>query len=201
MNKVGQTEMNMLWFFGIISFLEWNSTSINTDGTKFKLWAYPTTQVKFNLIYANNCVNGEQFKKKTTYIISGSVMHYTKNSFSRDGRSPTILPINSDVDFLGQRRGFSDKDLEKINKLYECNNGGNKGPVKPTVKPTPYQCKDNHELCPHWSKIGECRNNPNWMLVNCKQSCQQCGKQSFFHSMHLKLSFKVTMKTVINKIC
>lgn len=101
-------------------------------------------------------------------------MHYTRNSFSKDGRSPTIVPLSGDGDFLGQRIGFSEKDLIKLNKLYECSGGsGNEiSEIKPTV-PTS-DCEDNHELCGFWSKRNECSKNPNWMLVNCKKSCNQC---------------------------
>lgn len=105
-------------------------------------------------------------------------MHYTKNSFSKDGRSPTIIPNQGDADFLGQRVGFSDKDLEKLNKLYECNGQttGETTSMSPPVVIGGGQCMDNHQLCGYWSKRGECSKNPNWMLVNCQKSCNQCGE-------------------------
>ncbi|KAK6644309.1 hypothetical protein RUM43_000576 [Polyplax serrata] len=109
---------------------------------------------------------------------TGSVMHYTRNSFSRDGRSPTIIPRHGDGDFLGQRIGFSEKDLIKINKLYECGGGGQtieETTLKP-VQPTG-ECEDNHRFCSYWSRRGECSKNPNWMLANCKKSCNQCAKK------------------------
>lgn len=111
------------------------------------------------------------------FLHSGSVMHYTRNSFSRDGRSPTIIPRHGDGDFLGQRIGFSEKDLIKINKLYECGGGGQtieETTLKP-VQPTG-ECEDNHRFCSYWSRRGECSKNPNWMLANCKKSCNQCGE-------------------------
>ena len=103
-------------------------------------------------------------------------MHYTMYSFSRDNRSPTIVPRQPGIDFIGQRVGFSKIDLQKINRLYECSDN-EITPVKPTkpIKPEE-QCSDNHKYCSYWSKIGECGKNPSWMLVNCKKSCQQCGK-------------------------
>ncbi|TSR16002.1 Meprin A subunit beta [Bagarius yarrelli] len=50
----------------------------------------------------------------------GSMMHYSKNSF-RNGTEPTIvtnIPAFSDV--IGQRMEFSDSDLLKLNRLYNC---------------------------------------------------------------------------------
>ncbi|XP_034160039.2 meprin A subunit beta isoform X3 [Pangasianodon hypophthalmus] len=50
----------------------------------------------------------------------GSMMHYSKNAFS-NGTEPTIvtkIPAFSDV--IGQRMEFSDSDLLKLNRLYNC---------------------------------------------------------------------------------
>ncbi|KAF7657548.1 hypothetical protein LDENG_00025690 [Lucifuga dentata] len=49
-----------------------------------------------------------------------SVMHYSKNAF-RNGTGPTIvtkIPAFSDV--IGQRMEFSDSDLLKLSRLYNC---------------------------------------------------------------------------------
>ncbi|KAI8478774.1 hypothetical protein Bbelb_434910 [Branchiostoma belcheri] len=35
-------------------------------------------------------------------------------------------------------------------------------------------CADNDGGCPGWASIGECFNNPQYMLVNCRQSCGAC---------------------------
>lgn len=53
----------------------------------------------------------------------GSVMHYSAYAFSRNGR-PTIEPKDGSVrnSVLGQRQGFSSKDIEHINVLY-CDRG------------------------------------------------------------------------------
>lgn len=48
------------------------------------------------------------------------MMHYSKNAFS-NGTGPTIvtrIPAFSDV--IGQRMEFSDSDLLKLNRLYNC---------------------------------------------------------------------------------
>ena len=49
----------------------------------------------------------------------GSVMHYAPNAFAK-GYGPTIVPKSSSALVMGQRKGFSDIDVEKINRLYSC---------------------------------------------------------------------------------
>ena len=39
-------------------------------------------------------------------------------------------------------------------------------------------CIDDHEKCPQWSQMGECENNPNYMLRHCRRSCLQCPSQA-----------------------
>ncbi|NWI21207.1 MEP1B protein, partial [Crypturellus soui] len=49
-----------------------------------------------------------------------SVMHYSKTAF-RNGTEPTIVTNIPDfIDVIGQRMDFSDYDLQKLNKLYNC---------------------------------------------------------------------------------
>ncbi|XP_054439786.1 meprin A subunit beta [Pteronotus mesoamericanus] len=49
-----------------------------------------------------------------------SVMHYSKTAF-RNGTEPTIVTRISDfMDVIGQRMDFSDYDLLKLNRLYNC---------------------------------------------------------------------------------
>ncbi|KAI4899406.1 hypothetical protein NFI96_019939, partial [Prochilodus magdalenae] len=53
----------------------------------------------------------------------GSMMHYSKGAFST-GNEPTIvtkIPAFSDV--IGQRMEFSDSDVLKLNRLYNCTRG------------------------------------------------------------------------------
>lgn len=52
----------------------------------------------------------------------GSMMHYSKKAF-QNGTEPTIvtkIPAFSDV--IGQRMEFSDSDILKLNRLYNCSN-------------------------------------------------------------------------------
>lgn len=47
-----------------------------------------------------------------------SVMHYGPTGFSIDGQ-PTMIPKDPYAK-IGQRIGLSRKDIEKINRMYEC---------------------------------------------------------------------------------
>lgn len=54
-----------------------------------------------------------------------SIMHYTAYMFGKDRSRPTLLPKDRDVSLkdlgYGQMRAvFTDLDLQKINKFYEC---------------------------------------------------------------------------------
>ncbi|XP_074641340.1 zinc metalloproteinase nas-15-like [Tubulanus polymorphus] len=48
----------------------------------------------------------------------GSIMHYSKYAFSKNGK-PTMQPKDKSAS-IGQRRGFSQNDILKINRLYKC---------------------------------------------------------------------------------
>ena len=37
-------------------------------------------------------------------------------------------------------------------------------------------CADGYDACVGWANRGECRNNPDWMLKNCRLSCGVCKK-------------------------
>ncbi|XP_071078925.1 protein SpAN-like [Haliotis cracherodii] len=51
----------------------------------------------------------------------GSVMHYGSLYYSKDGKSPTILPKEDGVKgFMGQRDGLSFMDVKTANDLYGC---------------------------------------------------------------------------------
>lgn len=49
----------------------------------------------------------------------GSVMHYSAKAFSKNNQ-PTIKAKQTSTEQMGQREGFSKKDIEKVNKMYKC---------------------------------------------------------------------------------
>ena len=50
---------------------------------------------------------------------TGSIMHYSSRAFSRNGQH-TIVPVDPTMDpsELGQREGFSTRDLQHVQALY-----------------------------------------------------------------------------------
>ncbi|EPB78087.1 shTK domain protein [Ancylostoma ceylanicum] len=88
----------------------------------------PTAMITSSLIGAtlNLVFKADQFDKYSLQMIDhlntdydyGSVMHYASTAFSKNGK-PTIEPRKKGIE-IGQRVGFSDIDLYKINKLYNC---------------------------------------------------------------------------------
>lgn len=48
-----------------------------------------------------------------------SIMHYSQYAVSKNGL-PTIVPLNFNGSLLGQREKLSDKDILKINRMYNC---------------------------------------------------------------------------------
>jgi hypothetical protein len=48
----------------------------------------------------------------------GSVMHYGRKAFSVNGQD-TMVPKKQGVT-IGQRRGFSQIDIKRVNQLYNC---------------------------------------------------------------------------------
>ncbi|XP_020723542.1 zinc metalloproteinase nas-4-like [Bombus terrestris] len=81
--------------------------------------------IQWNNILNSHAGNFEKASKETTDAFGvgydyGSVMHYSANAFSRNGR-PTIVPKGVTKVQLGQREGFSKRDIQKIRKMYKCN--------------------------------------------------------------------------------
>ncbi|XP_076231132.1 zinc metalloproteinase nas-1 [Calliopsis andreniformis] len=82
-------------------------------------------RILWNNILSGHGGNFEKASKQTTDAFGvgydyGSVMHYSANAFSRNGQ-PTIVAKTSSKVQLGQREGFSKRDIQKIRKMYKCN--------------------------------------------------------------------------------
>lgn len=84
---------------------------------------------KFVIIRAQNIESGYEpnFDKAKSGTTSGfgvgydygSVMHYSSTAFSKNGQR-TIEAKTMSNDKMGQREGFSMRDIEKVNKMYKC---------------------------------------------------------------------------------
>nr|XP_061795493.1 meprin A subunit beta-like [Nerophis lumbriciformis] len=53
----------------------------------------------------------------------GSMMHYSKGAFSKGSESTIVTKIPAFADVIGQRMEFSDSDLLKLSRLYNCTRG------------------------------------------------------------------------------
>ncbi|XP_047494103.1 zinc metalloproteinase nas-4-like [Penaeus chinensis] len=113
----------------------------------------------------------------------GSIMHYGPYAFAKDRTKPTIIPRVTGAE-IGQRRGFSQSDVNKLMKLYNCANTGEITTEAPITHITTDTCADNNQFCDTWAAMGECNKNPTWMNVNCKKACKQCGKECPDHNEH-----------------
>ncbi|XP_033322886.1 hatching enzyme 1.2 [Megalopta genalis] len=81
-------------------------------------------RIQWNNILNGHAGNFEKASRQTTDAFGvgydyGSVMHYSAGAFSRNGQ-PTIVPKTATNIQLGQREGFSKRDIQKIRKMYRC---------------------------------------------------------------------------------
>jgi len=51
--------------------------------------------------------------------------------------------------------------------------------IKPEFDNVRDECKNRNALCLFWAHIGECENNPAFMLINCAPSCETCKNIDF----------------------
>ncbi|NWT43514.1 MEP1B protein, partial [Chroicocephalus maculipennis] len=81
--------------------------------------------IMWDRIQAGKDHNFDKYDDKTSDSLNvpydyTSVMHYSQNAF-RNGTEPTIVTNIPDfMDVIGQRMDFSDYDLQKLNRLYNC---------------------------------------------------------------------------------
>lgn len=50
----------------------------------------------------------------------------------------------------------------------------------------PNLCDDKHDSCVHWASIGECENNPQYMLTNCLKACVKCPEERLEEIFYLR---------------
>jgi len=156
------------------------------------LWDNIMTGMEYNFLkYDLNKIDHLGAKYDTC-----SVMHYGPTSFAKSWGKKTIVSRHKDDKCqLGQRKGFSDTDIRKLNTLYKCKGYpqvGGSGSItvtpKPTSKPDPVKvtCEDGHKHCDYWAKNDECKKNPEWMLVSCPVSCNQCKNKCDDNNVYCK---------------
>ncbi|KAI6236084.1 Metalloendopeptidase [Aphelenchoides besseyi] len=145
-----------------------------------------------NILY-NNIQPGmqSQFEKYSPVTIQNlgtsydysSIMHYGPTAFSRNGL-PTIVPKTQNAQ-IGQRHGFSQTDVYKINTLYECTpsqpTAATSQPVVTFATTTPSiqtsttaapltNCVNRRPDCKQLADDGWCDRNSKYMRDYCCQT-------------------------------
>lgn len=102
---------------------------------------------------------GSSFGKPYDY---DSVMHYSMYAFSKDRRTPTIVPRDKQA-VIGQRLGLSYYDREEINSLYNCKEDC-------VDKLSPYRCLSK-------KAFGHCliSLHRQKMINDCPKTCSFCA--------------------------
>ncbi|KRX13040.1 Zinc metalloproteinase nas-14, partial [Trichinella nelsoni] len=113
----------------------------------------------------------------------GSVMHYHKLAFSKNGRA-TIVPYRRKTN-IGQRFQLSEIDAAKINKLYNCHNRfkGKITKIDNGPQTNKQLCSDSHDHCKLWTDLGHCKWSKKYMKDHCKLSCGLCKSNEMFRNM------------------
>ncbi|KAF6036085.1 MEP1B [Bugula neritina] len=115
-------------------------------------------------------------KHATTYVNTygipydyKSMMHYSEHAFSKNGQPTIVARDRKSQKVMGNRNGFSFKDIQLANVIYECATEG-------TVAPG--SCQDEDDSCTAWAKAGYCRTAKHmwYTSVKCKYSCKFCNE-------------------------
>ncbi|KAG0730604.1 Zinc metalloproteinase nas-13 [Chionoecetes opilio] len=117
-----------------------------------------------------------------------SVMHYGPYAFAKDRSVPTIIPRVTGTN-MGQRRGLSQKDILKLQDLYECNSRKDLSPDLTTASTLTTAasvgpCRDHSEHCQTWTAAGECDTNQAWMHISCRKACGVCSSAASCQDNH-----------------
>eukprot|EP00112_Aurelia_sp_Birch-Aquarium-sp1_P021050 Seg557.4 transcript_id=Seg557.4/GoldUCD/mRNA.D3Y31 product="Zinc metalloproteinase nas-6" protein_id=Seg557.4/GoldUCD/D3Y31 len=89
-----------------------------------------------------------------------SIMHYGNSAFSKNGKK-TITSLSDPNEIMGQRRKFSEIDIQKLNKYYNC-----KGKTTTAKK-----CIDLFKVCPQHKRYCDVP----FVFANCKKTCTKCS--------------------------
>ncbi len=107
-------------------------------------------------------------------------MHYGPYAFSKNGKK-TITQKKSGSGTIGQRAGFSDKDIRKIQKLYRCDTGGGGGAttvrsITATKNPGgSSECKNEIIGCWFLKYFNSVCRHPTEKL-KCRKTCHICDE-------------------------
>jgi len=157
----------------------------------------------------NICCNAaRQFRAETSSSIDllglaydlKSVMHYGERAFSSNGQK--TIEAKNGVSPLGNSNGFTSLDIQKVNKLYECD--GTPTTQPPTTQPSttqppttqppttsatvatttgaPVACEDTFgRMCQNMANKGRCKTRATmkFMHEQCPDSCGRCDSTCY----------------------
>jgi len=135
------------------------------------------------------CGASSNFRKQTTATVQTfnepydltSVMHYRETAFSTDRRNKKTIVAKDGTSPLGNNVGFSQVDINKLNKLYQCDGGA--GTTTTTAPATTPSASCTNMLgdgnCSRWarSSLQTCTNDKYkyFMMDACAKACNFCG--------------------------
>ncbi len=95
-----------------------------------------------------------------------------------DDDDEDVLQLGVDDDDDGEV--VNEQEL-RIAKLKAESEAAKRKAAEAKKEPEP-PCVDNEERCAFWASSGECMANPNYMLNNCRKSCNNCANKHLFES-------------------
>jgi len=101
-----------------------------------------------------------------------SIMHYGKFYFSNNGRITIQTKDTSKQDIIGKAKKLSSSDAGVVQKMYKCT--GTVTTPKPTTRRPITDCRDTGKYCSYWKRMGQCEDNPGYMIKYCTKTCNKC---------------------------
>jgi len=145
-----------------------------------------------SLLYNFNKMDPEKVSSQDSEYDIGSVLHYNGYAFSINGKA-TIIDKRTGQGVKTQRSGFSQSDIDQVNKLYKCKV---KNAVLPTTSTIVEQsCKDKNAHCKYWAEKGECERSAGYMKPNCCESCEKLKDKNTSTTKRVTTTVPTTTKS------
>ncbi|KAL7470118.1 hypothetical protein ACHAXS_011509, partial [Conticribra weissflogii] len=114
--------------------------------------------------------NPPTMTKCRTLIIATTILTLSLSAATTAAGAPSAQHT-SVIDSCSADDNVGNAEAECRNN--EHDNGGN---IEDVDDDESNVCRDDHPECENWGSQGECVNNPNYMLLNCRKSCDTCNE-------------------------